>query len=302
VPTTPEQVGLARIQECRRTIANVPAVHQRWTALAELLWRFDAHIQDHLAAVSETQACGYQLGRGLAETYWSLDPSRTDGSEGWSFLLGEERCAELSRLAGRLGTYMGEYTAPAIAGSVEVWKEVATTPTWRGDALADVLTTDQDLYRQIRRWYELIVLGQDPTTLIQPLSLIKNYQTVWRALRFFWPQLVGTIIGLGALGTLLALLSLGSGSSLARSLSGLLAAVGLSFAGITGQLKNSAQAMLKRLRQDAYTDLVADAVLTAPAAPKKSMTRKAISRRTLTSATSNAGPVPRLLASPRPAA
>jgi hypothetical protein len=89
---------------------------------------------------------------------------------------------------------------------------------------------------------------------------------------------------------------------LARSLSGLLAAVGLSFAGITGQLKNSAQAMLKRLRQDAYTDLVADAVLTAPAAPKKSMTRKAISRRTLTSATSNAGPVPRLLASPRPAA
>ena len=269
--------------------------------MAELIWRFDAHIQDQLAAVSETQACGYQLGRGLAETYWSLDPSRTDGSEGWSFLLGEERCAELSRLAGRLGLYMGEYTAPAIAGSVEVWKDVATMPKWRGDALAAVLTTEQDLYRQIRRWYELIILGQDPTTLIKPLDVIKNYRTVGRALRFFWPQLIGTIIGLGALGALLALLSLGIGTSWERSLSGLLAAVGLSLAGITGQLKNSAQAMAKRLRQDAYTDLVAVAVLTVPAPPKKSMIRKAISRRTLTPATSNTGPARRGLASPGPA-
>ena len=45
--------------------------------------------------------------------------------------------------------------------------------------------------------------------------------------------------------------------------------------------------LLKRLRQDAYTDLVAVAVQTAPPPPNKSALQKAISRRRLTPATPN---------------
>ena len=73
----------------------------------------------------------------------------------------------------------------------------------------------------------------------------------------------------------------------AKTLSGVLAVVGLSLAGLTGTLKNSAQALLKRLRQDAYTDLVAVAVQTAPPPPAKSALQKAISHRRLTPATPN---------------
>ena len=79
----------------------------------------------------------------------------------------------------------------------------------------------------------------------------------------FWPQLVTSFIGLGFLVTLLFLLGVG-GSAWEKTLSGILAATGLSLAGLTGILKNSAQAMLKRLRQDSDTDLVAIAVQTAP--------------------------------------
>ena len=57
--------------------------------------------------------------------------------------------------------------------------------------------------------------------------------------------------------------------------------------GLTGTLKNSAQALLKRLRQDAYTDLVAMAVQTAPPPPNKSDVWNAIRRRTLTPVTPN---------------
>jgi hypothetical protein len=46
---------------------------------------------------------------------------------------------------------MGEYTAPAIAGSLEVRKAVVSTPGWLGDAQQ----TGQALYSQIRLWYEL---------------------------------------------------------------------------------------------------------------------------------------------------
>jgi hypothetical protein len=259
------------------------AARQQELAAAELLWQFDAHAQDRLAALSEGAAIGYQLGRGLADTYWALDTTAATGSASWGFLLGERRCGELSRLTGRLAAYMGEYTASAIAGSLEVWKAVVSTPAWFGQTdRADVA-----LYSQIRRWYELIILGQDPTTLIGPAAVMRNYRTLGRAFRLFWPELLATVAGLASLVTLLVLVNTSGSAAWAKTLSGILAAVGLSLAGLTGTLKNSAQALLKRLRQDAYTDLVALAVQTAPPPPDKTALQNAISRRGLTPATPN---------------
>lgn len=114
-----------------------------------------------------------------------------------------------------------------------------------------------------------------------------NHRTVVRAFRLFWPQLVATIVGVGFLVVLLVLLSSNSRSTLVQTLSGILAGVGLSIAGLTGTLKTSAQAMLTRLRQDSYTDLVTLAVQTAPPPKKKSMLNQAINQRTLTPATPN---------------
>ncbi len=286
-PASAGQASLAALQTGLRTITE--AAQEAWKDLAQLLWRFDAHIQDVLAASAERQAVGYQLGRGLAETYWALDPAREGGSTGWSFLLGQERCDELGRLVGRLGAYMGPYTAPAVAGTIAIWRSVAENKDqqWRGVGQAAQEAARQALYRQTRRWYELIVLAQDPTTLIEPYQLVFQYRTVLRALAAFWPQLVATIVGLVFLGFLLFLLSSNSTSTWKQSLSGILAAVGLSFAGLTGTLKSSALAMLTRLRQDAYTDLVTLAVQTAPPPKKKSQLQQAINQRRLTPATPN---------------
>jgi hypothetical protein len=260
------------------------AATQRWagpSGLAEVIWEFDAYIQDALAAVSETRAMGYQLGRGLAETYWALDPQGpADGATSWGFLLGNERCGELSRLAGRLGAYMNEYTAPAIAGSVDVWKAVAASETWRAGA------ADPALYNQIRRWYELVVLGQDPTTLIKPTDIIKDYRTIGRTLKWFGPELAILLGGTAALGALIFFLSTG-GSTFLKTLFASLATVGITAAGVAGKLKNSEQALLTRLRQDAYTDLVSIAVQTAPVPPDPKMLRKALAQRQLTPATPN---------------
>jgi hypothetical protein len=284
--TTAAQGGLAALQSSLQTLTD--AAHQAWEDLAELLWEFDAHIQDVLAAAAESQAVGYQLGRGLAETYWALDPDQDDGSTGWSFLLGEERCDELGRLVGRLGTYMGSYTAPAVAGTIVIWQSVAKTPEWRGEDQDARDAAQQALYHQTRRWYELIVLAQDPTTLIKPYQLMTNYRTVLRAVGLFLPQLVATIAGLGFLGVLLFLLSNNSKVAWAQTLTGVLAAVGLSYAGLTGTVKSSAQAMLTRLRQDGYTDLVILAVQTAPPVEKeKKLLDQALNQRRLTPATPN---------------
>jgi hypothetical protein len=108
-----------------------------------------------------------------------------------------------------------------------------------------------------------------------------------RALQIFWPELVAIIVGLASLITLLFLVTRGGAAAWAKTPSAVLAAVGFSLAGLTGTIKNSAQALLKRLRQDAYTDLVASAVQTAPPPPYKSAPQEAINRRKLTPATPN---------------
>jgi hypothetical protein len=178
----------------------------------------------------------------------------------WWFLLGAERCSEMSRLVGRLTAYFNPYTAAAIAGSVQVWKHVAADENWRKNA-------DDALYRQIRRWYELVIMQQDPTTLVKPYALIRNFRMVKRALRIFWPELSGAIIAAAALSLFAGALGQQNISSLAKSAFGFIAITGFSIAGLAARFKNQAQAMVLRLRQDVYTDLVAVAITTAPLPP-----------------------------------
>jgi len=240
--------------------ADDPAA--QWDALQELIFRFDAHIQDALALGPDTVASGYQLGRALAEPYWALDPAldTSNNAAAWQFLLGDIRCSEIGRLVGRLGAYFHPYTPAAIAGSVQIWKHVAADKAWRSNA-------DDYLYRQMRTWYELVAMRQDPTTLVKPYALTRNYRMIVRALRIFWPEVLGITVAAGALSGFVVLLGQNKVNSLLNSALGLIAIAGFTTAGLLAKLKNQAQAMVTRLRQDVYTDLVAVAITTVPAMP-----------------------------------
>jgi len=262
---------------------------EKWDALAELIYKFDAHIQDTLGARSDTQLCGYQLGRAMAEAYWALNPAvatGTDDSSAWWFLLSAERCREIGRLAGRLTRYFHPYTSAAIAGSAMVWKNVAADPRWRNSAAPA-------LYLQIRRWYELTIVAEDPTTLIGPYALLRNFRMVARVLRAFWIQLVLIGLGAAALIAFADLLASPRGTAWAKGLLATAGITGFSVAGLSAKLKNEAQALLVRLRQDAYTDLIAVDITTAPPPPNTLPTRrrakvaKMARERTLTPVTPN---------------
>jgi hypothetical protein len=241
-----------------------------WDALEELIYKFAAHIQDTLATRSLTVAAGYQLGRALAECFWALDPSLPDKPatwEAWSFLLSRDRCSEIGRLLGRLSAYFNPYTAPAIAGSVQVWQNVAKSTEWRASAYPR-------LYDQIRGWYELILLKQDPTTLVKPYQILKSYRLVWRTLRGFWFQLLVAALAAGAVGAFAWLLTKPSFSAGIKTLLVTLGIAGFSYAGLAVKVKNEAQAMLTRLKQDAYTDLITEAITTAPLPPRSVLAPK----------------------------
>jgi hypothetical protein len=208
------------------------------------------------------QAAAYQLGRRLAEVYWALDPSAacdTLSPDCWTFLLGRRRCAELARLAGRLSAYFSPFCAPAVAGTIRLWQSVANDPQWRDGA-------QDSLYQQLRRWYELLVLGQDPSTLIKPYALLRNWHASLRALRALWIPLLTAAGSLGLVVALVPLIASGS-SMILQALFGVLGAAGLSAAAVQARLKTAAQGLVTRMRQNAYTDLVAVAIAEAPTKP-----------------------------------
>jgi hypothetical protein len=308
-------------------------IRSRWDSLAELIYQFDAHIQDVLTARSDSQACGYQLGRALAETYWALDPSiiecpgekgaaapagqggaRAAGPPGqaggaaalaipspdsWHFLLGRERCQEMSRLLGRLSSYMHVYTAPSMAACLQIWRSLAADITaWQrsfsgGSASAWWQAPQNALYLQVRRWYELIILGQDPTTLIKPYMLLRQFRFFRKAAKLFATELALVAASAGALAGLSVVLSQPQVRAWVGAVLGVVAAAGLSAAGISARLKNRAQALFTRLRQDAYTDLIAVAISTCPQAPpgegrrQRRAVTQALQRSVLTAATPN---------------
>ena len=63
------------------------------------------------------------------------------------------------------------------------------------------------MMRVVRRAsQELIVLLQDPSTLVQPYALVRNFRGTWKAVRVFWPQLATAAIGLASVVALIALI------------------------------------------------------------------------------------------------
>jgi hypothetical protein len=268
------------------------AATRAWDSLASSLYDLDAHVQDALAAQSDRRSAAYQLGRGLAEVYWALDaglPSDPVTPGSWEFLLGEHRCRELTRLAGRLSAYFNPYCCPAIAGTMCLWQSVASDQQWRHGA-------DACLFQQLRRWYELLILGQDPSTLIKPYALVRNWRITLRVLRALWIQLVTAVLSLALVIAVITLVAEGSGTPFVRALLGVLGAVGLSAAAFQAMLKNTAQSLLARLRQDAYTDLVAGQIAVAPDKPGARQPDKVVTaevrRRTLTTVADAGVPTP----------
>jgi hypothetical protein len=164
---------------------------------------------------------------------------------------------------------------------------VAGNPAWRRGA-------QDHLYQQLRHWYELLILGQDPSTLIPPYALLRDWRAGLHTLRALWVQIVTAAISIGLVIALITLILGGSADASLKAIFGVVGVVGLSAAGVQAGLKASAQGLLSRLRQDAYTDLVASAVAEAPGKPGARSPHRAVlaevRKRTLTTVADAAVP------------
>jgi hypothetical protein len=104
---------------------------------------------------------------------------------------------------------------------------------------------------------------------------------------------MSAVISLALVVAVITLIAEGSSTPFVKSLLGVLGAVGLTTAAFQTRLKNTAQSLLTRLRQDAYTDLVAGEIAIAPGKPgarrPDKVVAEEVSKRILTTV-ADAGP------------
>ena len=128
----------------------------------------------------------------------------------------------------------------------------------------------------------------------RPYTVFTDWHTSLRAVRALWVQFVTAAVSLALVIALVTLIVNGSSNAFLKALFGVLGVAGLSAAGVQAGLKNAAQSLITRLRQDAYTDLVAAAVAEAPDKPgarrQDIVVTGEVRKRTLTTAADAAVP------------
>jgi hypothetical protein len=234
-----------------------------WPAFAELMYCWDALIQDRLARGPFGEASAYQLGRGIGETTWALDASAdTSDMAAWGFLLGQQRAEALRDLVLRLSPNFSPLTARAVAESLMRWQRVARSERWRSrpDAL-------RLLRRQARVWRDLLVTNRDPADLIKPMAPVARGKVLIRLLKALWLQSLTFLFSVIVLG--LGVLSLSrSGSSTSNLIPTVLGVVGVTGAALSAKIQSSAQSLLSTVKSEYRFSMIVDGITTTPDAPR----------------------------------
>jgi len=234
--------------------------HNVWMELANIFHAWDTLVQDVLAPASATEAAAYQLGRGLAEAYWSLDPGAEDSdARSWGSLLGLARCNALQRFMVQLTPIYDSLTAAAVRGSLETWREIAATPHGRDHAAAM-----PKLHEQLRNWHMLLVEGVSPDGFLTIRRLLAARGSTWGIIRAFWGPVVLALIGLVVAAVAVVLLTAYKKSAPVSAGLAVLGLFGVTAAGALAKAKDATTASLTHMRDAANRALVAEAVTVVP--------------------------------------
>lgn len=240
-----------------------PAWAATWSAFTEAIYEWDARIQDTLAGGIYGESAAYQLGRGLAECTWALDPSSGNEVSSWAFLLSGERCITLSGLVQRLaGVLEDPLIVRAIQGSLRTWSQVATDEQWRAGGAPIMLR------KQALLWRDLLLGGVKPQSLVKPLSIANTVKTIRPLVRSVWLQLSGAFASVAMLSVGAWLLSKGHGvpGPLGQLVAGL-GAFGLSGSALSARAKTATNQLPGKVREAVDADLVVEDATIAPRAP-----------------------------------
>ncbi len=256
----------ARADELRLLLTGLetePTDADLWGKLTHVFYVWDSAIQDDLV-LRPRLAAAYQLGRGLAETYWVLDPTidAADDPRTWTELLGPRRVGLLKRLAGRLSDYLDPLIVSVVNMTLDAWAHVAEEPAWRNHPEARPA-----LFRQGLIWRDLIRGERRPEDLAAEHGKIKSLGVVVPVLRAFYLQIIIGLVALAALVIGAAHLAANAGNTDHNVVVGILGTFGVTATTVYTRAKAQATSLIDELSGAYARDRATQAALLRPRPP-----------------------------------
>ena len=241
-------------------------VGRAWEQIADAIYYWDEQIQDGLGVSAELLAA-YQLGRGLSESFWALNPDAPAPERkptlqstasppdpgSWEFLLGPRRLLMLGMYLKLLEGALTPLSGPAVKGPLTRWCKLVADNEVRSrsdDAL-------EALRRQLQNWREVLLGSRDPTSFAKHFGFRLALRQALRVIQTL--PLESALAGSGIALLALAGYALGAGTSnkgLAVFAS-VLGFFGVTGAGLLAKAKAQAAVLSGHLREAFYRDIVA---------------------------------------------
>lgn len=238
-------------------------VAKAWEAIADAIYYWDEQIKDGLGVSAELLSA-YQLGRGLSEAFWALNPDApapatkptlqsppNPGS--WEFLLGPRRQLMLGSYVKLLEGALTPLSVPAVQGPLTRWCTLVADGQVRSRS-EDAL---EALRRQLQNWRDVLLGSRDPTSFAKHFGFKLALRQALRVMQTL--PLETALAGAGI--ALLAVAGYFLGSDTSNKGLAVFASV-LGFFGVTGagllaKAKAQAAVLSGHLREAFYRDIVA---------------------------------------------
>ena len=244
-----------------------------WRNFCEVLYDWDADIQDALATMTFGESTAYQVGRGLAECSWALDPRKSaPAAMGWGQVLGTPRCLVLTHLLERLTpAAISNLSAVAVKGSLAMWRRVASDSAWRS---ITARLEDQDvpiapifLRQQVAVWKDLLLADVDPHVFQLPQKPLQKIATILPILQTLAPQLALGLVSAIATGFGVWIVAQHGAGPWGEFVTAA-GIFGLTSSGLSSRAKATANNLAQQLRSAVDADEVVSSVTKVPTKPK----------------------------------
>jgi hypothetical protein len=238
-----------------------PEWRKPWNDFADSFYLWDAQIQDVLASAPFGASSAYQLGRGLGETSWSLDPTEPAGSSmSWTSLLASDRCLALTSLVVRLTPIaVTKDVSLCIKGALARWSERVTSKDFVSDDRSLVA-----LRQQVALWRDLLLSGADPTALAPANASIRRISVLAPAIGSLWPMAAVGILSSALLGYAAYLMTTAHPSGITTTIITALGIFGFTGATVTAKASTAANNLAAHLRTAIQTDELVEATTLVP--------------------------------------
>lgn len=252
-------------------------VAKAWDEIADAIYYWDEQIKDGFGVSAELLAA-YQLGRGLSEAFWALNPEAPEPAAkptlkstasppdpgSWEFLLGPRRLLMLGSYVKLLEGALTPLSVPAVQGPLTRWCGLVAGNQVRSRSDEALVA----LRGQLQNWRDVLLGSRDPTSFAKHFGFRLALRQALRVMQTL--PLETALAGAGV--ALLALAGYALGADTSNKGLAVFASV-LGFFGVTGagllaKAKAQAAVLSGHLREAFYRDVVAAQATVLPKGTK----------------------------------